>query len=137
MRGFVVAIQNVIVFVALVAAARPAVAADKAAAELLPDKAPIYVEVAQPKDAIDLVLDHPLRKQIEAAPAFEEALRSAKFKEFRGIVGLIEQRAGVSWRQALEASTGGGVAVAFDPQKQGAVLLMKPSDPKVAHDVRE
>src|SRR4029450_10358452 len=43
----------------------------------------------------------------------------------------------VPWRKALETSTGGGLAVAFDAASHGVVLLMGSEDPKTSRAVRD
>lgn len=115
----------------------PMARADKTAAELLPASTLVYVEINHPKDLIPLLLDHPLRKEIEQSSSFHEATNKPEFKKLQQVVALIEQRAGVEWRPALEQIAGDQIVIAFEPLTQGVVLLVKPSDMKTAESVRD
>lgn len=112
-------------------------AAERSAADLLPSSTLLYFEVHQPKDVIRLVLDHPLRVEVEQSPTFRQALDKPQLKQLRMVIGLIEQRAQVPWRRALEAATGRGAALAFDPSSGGAALLIKPDDLKTTQAVQD
>jgi len=125
-----------LLWVASARAAEPA-AAEPIAAELLPASTVFYLEIEHPKDLLALVLDHPLRQRLEQSPDYQKALDDPKFKEFRAVVAAVEQRSGVPWRKALEATTGGGLAVAFDADTQGLVVLARAEDPKAADAVRD
>jgi hypothetical protein len=108
-----------------------------AAADLLPASTVFYLEIERPKDLIATVLDHPLRRRIEQSPDYRKALESPKYKEFQAVLGAVEQRSGVPWRKALEATTGNGVALAFDATTQGIVILSRAEDPATANKVRD
>lgn len=120
-------------------AARPAVKTSdvKAAADLLPASTLVCVEVTRPKEILGTVLDHPLVKQFQESPDWKKATENPEFKQFMDVVGLIEQRAGVKWRPAVESITGGGITVGFEPATQGAVVLVKSQDPKTTAAVRD
>jgi hypothetical protein len=116
---------------------RLSVAADRTAADLLPASTLFYAEVDNPKDLLGLVLDHPLFKRLEQSPDFQRALEDPKFKEFRAVVALVEARSGVPWRKAIEATAGHGLAIAFDANTQGLILLARADDKETADKVRD
>ena len=118
-------------------AARAAAAAEQSAADLLPASTLFYAEVGRPKDVIGLALDHPLMKQLQQAPEYRQAMETPQFRQFREVVALVEQRAVVRWRPALETITGGGAVVAFEPSTQGVVVLVRSEDPKTTERVRD
>lgn len=120
----------------LVGAARAA-AAEKSAAQLLPPSTLAYVEISDPKALLSTTLDNPLRKQIEESPAFRDAMEKPNAKKLKQVVKVIEDRAGVEWRPALEQISGGGIVLAFEPLTQGVVILIKPDDMKTADSVRD
>ncbi|HEY2586263.1 MAG TPA: hypothetical protein VGI81_10915 [Tepidisphaeraceae bacterium] len=121
---------------AFVGAARPA-AAEKSAADLLPPSTLAYVEISDPKAVLSTTLDNPLRQQLEDSSAFRDAMDKPNAKKLKQVVKLIEDRAGVQWRPALEQISGGGIALAFEPLTQGVVVLVKPEDMKTAEAVRD
>ena len=49
----------------------------------------------------------------------------------------MEQRSGVSWREALEVGTGGGLVVAVDAATRGVVVLARSTDAKATESVRD
>ena len=111
--------------------------AEKSPADLMPQATPIFVEIAHPADLIDLALNHPLRAKLEESDAWRKALARPDYKTFLQVVHLIEDRAGVEWKPALQQMTGGGVSLGFDPSTQGVLLLARPTDMKTADAVRD
>src|SRR5206468_905991 len=91
----VLAILGLICIAAAPASAAGADDAEKSPAQLVPASGAAYFEVSGSKDVIALLLDHPISKLIQQTPDFRKSLESAQYKEFLGIVGLVERRAGV------------------------------------------
>jgi hypothetical protein len=110
--------------------------AEKTAPEILPASATAYVEVSRPGDLLALI-DSRVGKEIRQSDAFAQAIASPKFREFRQALAAIEERSGMTWRPALEATTSGGLAAAFDMSTQGIVILAHPDDLKSADAVRD
>src|SRR5687767_7136966 len=111
--------------------------ADKSAAELLPASTLAYAEISRPKDLIGLVLDNPAVANLMKSPQYQQALAAPQFKQVIDAVALIEQRAGVKWRPALESMTGGGIVIAFDPATLGVITMVRSEDPKTTATVRD
>lgn len=123
--------------IALVCFSPRSARADRTAADLLPPSTLVYVEVSHPGELIALLLDHPLRKDVEESAAFRQAIASPQFKKMRDGVREIERRSGVDWQRALEQSTGDNAVIAFEPLTQGIVVLVRPTDMKSADAVRD
>jgi hypothetical protein len=136
-RRTLVCLMIVVFALTLPGAAARAAKDNPSAAELMPDSMVAYVEINRPAELIDRVMDHPLRKQLEQLPDYRKAVDGPDFKQFLDVVGLVENRAGVQWRPALETITGGGVAIGLDIKSQGVVMLVKPQDAATATSVRE
>jgi hypothetical protein len=115
---------------------RPA-SAEKSAADVLPPSTLAYVEISDPNALLSATLDNPLRSQIEASPAFHDAMQQPNARKLKEVIRLIEDRAGVQWRPGLEQISGGGIVLAFEPLTQGVVVLVKPEDMKTADAVRD
>ena len=111
--------------------------AEKSAAELLPASTLFYAEIAEPKKLIGLVLDNPAVARVTDSPQYRAALDAPQYKEFMAALGAVEQRAGVKWRPALEAITGGGVVIAIEPSTQGGLLMVRSADVKTTAAVRD
>ena len=111
--------------------------ADKSAAELLPASTLVYAEVNRPKDLIGLVLDNPAVAKVTASPQYQQALATPQFNQFMDAVALVESRAGVKWRPALETMTGGGVVIAIEPSTRGGIVMLRSDDPKTTAAVRD
>lgn len=111
--------------------------ADRSAAELLPASTLFYAEVSRPKDLIGLVLDNPAVANLMKSPQFQQALAAPQFKQVMDAIALVEQRAGVKWRPALETITGGGIVIAIDPATGGGIAMIRSEDPKTTATVRD
>lgn len=111
--------------------------ADKTAAELLPASTLAYVEISHPKDLVPMILDHPVRKQIEQSAAFRQAMVKPEVAKLRGAIAQIEQRTGMEWPAALADVGGDEIVFGVEPFTQGGVLLIKPSQMKTADAVRD
>ncbi|HZK82673.1 MAG TPA: hypothetical protein VFC46_16430, partial [Humisphaera sp.] len=124
-------------FVACLLAPSNNARAEKAAAELLPKSVAFYVEMNHPTELMDLILDHPLRKTVEQSDAYRRAIAGDGYQKFMAILGVVEERAGVKWRPAIDAMAGAGIVLAFDPATNGVILLARPKDAAVADKVRD
>ena len=108
-----------------------AAAADKTAAQLLPETVAIYAEIGNPKQLMDVVLDHPLRGQVEQLDAYKQAVERKAYRDFRASVAVVEQRIGKQWRPALETLCRAGRVIAWGETEnplEGAVVARKPQD---------
>lgn len=111
--------------------------AERSAAELLPASTLVYAEISRPRDLIGLVLDNPAVAELMKSPQYQQALAEPAVKQFFDSVALVEQRAGVQWRPAVETMTGGGNVIAFDPATMGVIAMIRFEDPKTTAAVRD
>lgn len=107
-------------------------AADKTAAELLPGSIVGYAEIPQPGRLLDLVLDHPLARQIEQTPDYQQALKSPQYEQGLALVKQFEDKLAMPWREAARSLTSGGTYIGFDLPTQGVITLSQASDEKLA-----
>jgi hypothetical protein len=129
----VVAIRNAgISLLTLLFVASLGVADDRTAADLFPPSTILYAEVPQPKSLLEVLEDHPLRQRIEKLEGVRDAYNNKQFLQFRVAVAIIEARLEQTWPQILESLTEGGIAIGFDAQSQGVVLLVKARDEEAA-----
>ena len=113
-------------------AAAPLLSADKTAAELLPGSVVAYAEIPQPGKLLDLVLDHPLTKQIEQTPDYQQALKTPQYEQGLALLKRFEEQMGMSWRDAARSLTSGGTYIGFDLPTQGVISLSQAADEQVA-----
>jgi hypothetical protein len=114
------------------AASPPLSAADKTAAELLPGSVVGYAEIPQPGKLLDLVLDHPLAKQVEQTPNYQAALKNPQYEQGLALIKRFEEKMGMPWREAIRSLTSGGTYIAFDLPTQGVISLSQAADEQVA-----
>jgi hypothetical protein len=107
----------------------PLLAAEKTAADLLPESVVAYVEVPQPAGVVGLVLDHPLAEEIRGAPEIEKALASPQYAEYQEVLAHVEKQLGRPWREALKSLTHGGVHLGIDLPTRSGVGLARGDDP--------
>ena len=119
--------------VVILAAASPLLsAADKSAAELLPGSIVGYAEIPQPGKLLDLVLDHPLAKEIEQTPNYQQALKTPQYEQGLALLKQFEGQLGMPWREAARSLTSGGTYIGFDLPTQGVVSLSQAADEGLA-----
>jgi hypothetical protein len=111
--------------------------AEKNARQLLPRSVAGYLEISQPKQLLDVVLDHPLTKQIENHPNYQQALKSPQYEKFQRAVRIVEEKLGMKLRPAVSALSAEGIYVAVDLPTQGLVVLVRSSDEKLTEQARE
>jgi hypothetical protein len=121
-----------LVVLAFLAACPLLSAADKTAAELLPGSIVGYAEIPQPGKLLDLVLDHPLAKQIEQTPEYQQALKSPQYEQGLALLKQVEDKLGMPWREAARSLTSGGTYIGFDLPTQGVLSMSQAADEQLA-----
>ncbi len=111
--------------------------AKKTAVDLLPPSTVVYVEMPAPAKLFDTVLDHPLSKQLQQQPDFQQALDSPDMQELRAVVKVFEEKLGTAWRPALNTLSGDGVYFGVELGTQGVVLLVRSRDEKLLAKTRD
>ncbi len=134
-----VAIRNAgISVLLLLSAVSFGVADDRTAADLFPPTTILYGEIPQPALLLDVIDNHPLRNRIEKMQSVRDAYNTNKqFLQFRVAVAVIEAKLDQTWPQILASQTEGGIAIGFDAQTQGALLLIKARDEEAAPKLLE
>ncbi len=102
--------------------------ADCSSSELLPQTVVAFAEASHIAQAIETLLDHPLRQRIESLPAYDEVAKSGSLEQFQLGVTAFEASMGKPWQEAIKTLTDGGVTVAADSSSQGIAILIKSSD---------
>jgi len=111
--------------------AAPTRAAEKTAAQMLPETTVFYAELPRADRLIQTLLDHPLAKRVYASDPYQQGLRSPQFEELMAVVGALEDKLGKQWRPTLESLTRHGVFFGADIASKGGVLLAKSDDPEL------
>ena len=112
-------------------------AAEKTARDLLPATVIGYAELPQPGKLIDLVIDHPLSKQLQALPEYQQAMQRPEYQKGLEAIAAIEKQLGEKLRPATGKLTSGGVYFGFDLASQGVVFLAKANDAALADKALE
>ncbi|MFP6670245.1 MAG: hypothetical protein VB857_02425 [Pirellulaceae bacterium] len=126
--GFVALLMAALLLVASLVATPQTVAAEKSAAQLLPESTLLYANIPRPAQLLDTVWNHPLRSQLEALDVYQQAFDTAGYRQYRLGLALVETTLGMNWRTAWKKLTGGGIHLAFDPKTEGLLLLVKAED---------
>jgi len=84
-----------------------------------------YLEIAEPAELIDRILEHPLRDTLQQLPAVEEALAGLNSTEAKLAIALIESRSGAKWPDLLKSLTRRGIYLGIDESEGGGVLLAR------------
>jgi hypothetical protein len=112
-------------------AAMPARAEIAEPARVVPESAVALLTVQNPGPVLDAVLSPDYYQPLLALKAVDKTLHSPDFAKFQQLIGLLEIRLGTSWQAAVKQLTGGGLTLAFDPQHQAVILIVKSEDAKL------
>jgi hypothetical protein len=115
----------------------PVTAAEKTPRDLLPATVIGYAEMLQPGRLVDGVLDHPLAKQLQALPEYQQALGRPEYQKGLETLAAIEKQLGEKIRPAFGKLTSGGLYFGFDLASQGVVLIAKSQDAACAEKARD
>ena len=115
----------------------PLAAAERNARDLLPATVIGYAELPQPGKLIDGLLDHPLARQLQALPEYQQAMQRPEYQKGLEAIAAIEKQLGEKLRPAAGKLTSGGVYFGFDLASQGVVLITKSADPALADKALE
>ena len=88
---------------------------------MLPESTAIYLEIA----AADQLLDHPLRTKIQSSDAFQKIWRRPDVLKMRGGLTLVEMTLGDNVENFVRKLNNGGLAVAFDRDRKGLILIAR------------
>lgn len=111
--------------------------ASPSAAELFPATTIAYVEIAKPGKLGDVLLDHPLVKQLESVPEYRQLLERPDYQQAFEAIAALEAKLGEKLRPALARLTSGGLYVGFDLASQGLIVLAKAEDQASAEKARD
>ena len=82
---------------------------ERTATDLLPGSCIAVVEIHDPSNVLDTLLEHPVWKRGLEHDAYRQAIQDPKYLFFQAVVGHIEARIGMSWRESYNAVLGGGM----------------------------
>jgi hypothetical protein len=102
--------------------------ADIAASDLLPKTVVAVAEANNLGSAIEIVLNHPLRRRIETLPVYTNVVKSGALNQLDRGIAAFETSMGKPWQKAIDTLTDGGITIALDPATDGLAILVKSSD---------
>lgn len=88
----------------------------------LPNSTVAYAEISEPGKLLELVLEHPLRDQIEELEAVKDAKSQKPYQDLQTGIRLIEAQLNMSWTEIVKASTAGGAVLAVDAPTQALIV---------------
>jgi hypothetical protein len=83
----------------------------------------VAVDLARPKDLVDLLAGDQLTAFVTALPAYKEQASKPKFQEFINLVNFMETALDAEWRTALGKLTGGGITLAVHPNETVTLIV--------------
>ncbi|TWU15990.1 hypothetical protein [Allorhodopirellula heiligendammensis] len=109
---------------------------DCEAAELLPRSIVACAEVSDLGAVLHTVMNHPLRAQLDAIPAYDVFMQSGAAGRLQMALRAFEASMGKPWQQALDTLTDRGVTLALDASDGGAAILIHSSDAELLERFR-
>lgn len=113
---------------AISVAAEPPRPADCVATELLPKTVIAFAEVPDLGGTLKTILNHPLRSELEAIPAYDAVLQSGALGQLQAVMGGFEATMQNPWHHAITTISDRGAVIALDASKGGVVILLHSSD---------
>jgi len=104
--------------------------------EWIPRDAVIVVDIAQPGQLLDQLLDDRVTNAVTAAPQYQAATDNAEFKQLVGLVKYYQEKYEVDLRGLAGKLLGGGVTWAVGP-KEANLLIVDTEDAKLLEEVHE
>ena len=101
---------------------------ERSAIELLPASCLAVVEMQHPDQLLTTLTEHRVWREIQQRPEYTAAISNPGYMMFLGIRTHIETQIGMKWREAYDTLLGGGITVAFHPETQGLVALVRSTD---------
>ncbi len=93
------------------------------ASRLVPQEAVIVLEVAQPKDVLDLALGSKMTSLVTAQPAFKMLSSQPSFQQFEQILKYVEMQLGTDYETGLRKLVGGGVTLAIAGENRALLIV--------------
>jgi hypothetical protein len=100
----------------------------RTAIELLPESCLAVAQMPHPDRLLTTLTEHAVWKKIKDQPEYQAAVSNPGYLMFLGIRTSIETQIDMKWREAYDTVLGGGITVAFDPETQGVVGLIRAKD---------
>lgn len=101
---------------------------DLSAIDLLPEGCLAVAQLPHPDRLLTTLTEHAIWQKVKEQPEYKSAVVNPGYLFFLGIVKTVEDQMGMSWRAAYDTVLGGGVTVAFDPETQGVIALVRAKD---------
>ena len=127
---------TLVVCTLLVGRAAPAAEPLPPRAEWIPQDAVIVVDIAQPRQLLDHLLDDRVTGAVTAAPQYQAATANAEFKQLVGLVKYYQEKYQVDFRGLCGKLLGGGVTWAVGPN-EASLLIVDTEDAKLLEEVHE
>lgn len=100
------------------------------AVDLLPESCLAVVQIPQPDGLLTTLTEHPVWIKIKEQPEYTEAVSRPGYVMFQTIREHVETQIGMNWREAFDTILGDGVTIAFEPESEGLVALIRSRDAK-------
>jgi len=96
----------------------------------LPRDTVVSLEITQPKEVVNLLVDSKLAEAVMNHPAYKQATAQPGFQQFRGVIQYLEGQLDTDWKSGLKKLTGRGVTAAIT-SKGVVVVMMDAEDGKL------
>lgn len=98
------------------------------ASQFFPPSTAMFVEIADPPQLIDAVMNHRLRQKVEEMDQVQQFVKSPQFAMAMMGKELLEKQLGCTWDTALRNVTSEGLYLGFDAKTQGLALMFQSED---------
>lgn len=100
------------------------------AAKFLPPTTAIFANLPDPDGLVTALLEHPVHARIQADAVAGAVYKSPQVMQLKAGIALVELQMGMSYYELVKSVGGDGATAAFDPETNGAALLLNSPDPE-------
>jgi hypothetical protein len=113
--------------------------APRTPAELIPDKADLLIEVANPRRLVEALTTLDVVKELRGFPVIKEFMASTQSRRFYQLLAYFEKELGAKWPELLDRLAGDGLAIGvkFGPNPAPALLVIQGKDDKLVKKFAE
>lgn len=105
-------------------------------AQWIPEDAVLVLEVAHPREVLDVLLAPGVLKRIAESPGWKQFQASPNYREFQQGVQFLEKSLQTKWPDGLKKLFGRGLTISVHP-KQAVLVAVESEDPAMLQQLHE
>lgn len=102
----------------------------------IPEDAVLVLEVAKPRELLDILLGTPARERIEQSVPWKQFQATPNYRELLQLVQFLEKSLQMDWISGVKKFFGGGLTISVHP-KEALLVAVDTEDPEMLQQLHE